>query len=69
MYVTTSLYDFHERQSGNLGPGGLQTEIQENMWDEVGALGTLLTLECAVCILHSALGCSISDTCMEFGLV
>jgi len=38
VYVTTSLYDFHERQAGLLevsGHGGIQAEIQENMWDEV----------------------------------
>ena len=40
VYVTTSLYDFHERQAGLLevsGHGGIQAEIQENMWDEVQA--------------------------------
>jgi len=30
VYVTTSLYDFHERQAGVL-----QEEVQETMWDEV----------------------------------
>ena len=40
VYVTTSLYDFHERQAGLLevaGHGRIQAEMQENMWDEVGA--------------------------------
>ena len=40
VYVTTSLYDFHERQAGLLevsGHGGIQAEIQENMWDEVSS--------------------------------
>lgn len=38
VYVTTSLYDFHERQAGLLevaGHGRIQAEMQENMWDEV----------------------------------
>jgi len=38
VYVTTSLYDFHERQAGLIevaGNAGIQADIQESMWDEV----------------------------------
>ena len=41
VYVTTSLYDFHERQAGLLevaGNAGIQADIQESMWDEVAPL-------------------------------
>jgi hypothetical protein len=39
VYVTTSLYDFHERQRcrghGQVSVEEIAAEIQENMWDEV----------------------------------
>ena len=41
VYVTTSLYDFHERQAGLIevaGNAGIQADIQESMWDEVAPL-------------------------------
>ena len=47
VYVTTSLYDFHERQAGLkevAGNAGIQADIQESMWDEVAPLMFLVEI-------------------------